>query len=112
MAYINPDWATRSAVEVTNYQYVGDIPRVDGYIKTLFPGWSIVKSNTGGSSTTYMSDYGYHANLPASGQVVRALLVSGDASYGASAGLRYAFSYYSPSNTHAYFGARLRAIKL
>ena len=112
MAYVNPDWATRSAVDVNSYQYVGDIPRVDGYIKTLYPGWNVVKSNTGGSSTTYMSDYGYHANLPASGQVVRALLVSGDAYLGAHAGLRYAFSYYAPSNTFAYFGARLRALKL
>lgn len=112
MAYVNPDWATRSAVNVDSYQYVGDIPRVDGYIKTLFPGWNIAKSNTGGSSTTYMSDSSHHANLPASGQVVRALLVSGYALNGAAAGLRYANSYYTPSNTHAILGARLRAIKL
>ena len=112
MAYVNPDWATRSAVDVNNYQYVGDIPRVDGYIKTLFPGWNIVKSNTGGSSTTYMSDYGYHANLPASGQVVTALLVSGIATYGTAAGLRTATSNSAPSNASAYLGARLRAIKL
>jgi len=112
MAYVNPDWATRSAVDVNNYQYVGDIPRVDGYVKTLFPGWNIVKSNTGGSSTSYMSDYGYHANLPASGQVVRALLVSGSAYNGAAAGLRHAYSYHTPSNTNAFVGARLRAIKL
>lgn len=111
MAYVNPDWATRSAIDVNNYQYVGDIPHVGGYIKTLFPGWNIVKSNTGGSSTTYMSDYGYHANLPASGQVVRALLVSGSADTGATAGLRYTNSYYTPSLTVATFGARLRAIK-
>jgi hypothetical protein len=112
MAYVNPDWATRSASDVTSYQYVGDIPRVEGYAKTLFPGWNIVKNNVGGSSTTYMSDYAYHANLPATGQVVRCLLVSGSAAYGAAAGLRYASSNYTPSNTHAYFGARLRAIKL
>ena len=112
MAYVNPDWATRSAVDVNNYQYVGDIPRIDGYIKTLFPGWNIVKSNTGGSSTTYMSDYGYHANLPASGQVVRALLVSGNADYGAYSGLWATHSYNAPSTTFSNVGARLRAMKL
>ena len=112
MAYVNPDWATRSASDVTNYQYVGDIPRVDGYAKTLFPGWNIVKNNVGGSSTTYMSDYAYHANLPATGQVVRCLLVSGAAFHGASAGLRAASSHNAPSSTYAYVGARLRALKL
>ena len=112
MAYVNPDWATRSASDVTSYQYVGDIPRVDGYAKTLFPGWNIVKNNVGGSSTTYMSDYAYHANLPATGQVVRCLLVSGSASSGANAGLRAAHSYNAPSSATAEVGARLRALKL
>lgn len=111
IAYVNPDWATRSAADVTAYQQVGEIPRTDGYIKTLYPGWNIVKSNAGAASNTFMSDYGYHANLPSTGSVIRCLLVSGRANHGAADGLRLADSYYAPSSTAASLGARLRALK-
>ena len=111
MAYVNPDWATRSGTEITsNYQYVGDIPRADGYIKTLYPGWNIPKLSTGAGSNSFMADYAY-TSIPASGSSLRCLLVSAAALIGASAGLRYALSNYAPSNANSYFGARLRAKK-
>ena len=111
MAYVNPDWATRSGTEITsNYEYVGDIPRADGYIKTLYPGWNIPKLSTGAGSNSFMSDYAY-TNIPASGSSLRCLLVSAAADYGAAAGLRGALSNVAPSIADSTVGARLRAKK-
>jgi len=111
MAYVNPDWATRSGTEITsNYEYVGDIPRADGYIKTLYPGWNIPKLLTGAGSNSFMSDYAY-TSIPASGSSLRCLLVSAGANDGANAGLRLAFSNYAPSSASSLIGARLRAKK-
>ena len=111
MAYVNPDWATRSGTEITsNYQYVGDIPRADGYIKTLYPGWNIPKLSTGAGSNSFMADY-FYTNIPASGSSLRCLVVSASAYHGAFAGLRHASSDYSPSSAFSYLGARLRAKK-
>jgi hypothetical protein len=111
MAYVNPDWATRSNTEITsNYEYVGDIPRADGYIKTLYPGWNIPELSTGAGSNSFMSDYA-ETDIPASGSSLRCLLVSASADYGANAGLRCANSNYAPSDAYARLGARLRAKK-
>ena len=110
MAYVNPDWATRSGTEITsNYQYVGDIPRSDGYLKALYPGWDIPKI-IGAGSNTYMSDY-FYMSIPASGSSLRCLLVSADANGGAFAGLRDASSNFAPSDAYSGIGARLRAKK-
>lgn len=109
-AYVNPVWATRSAVNVDAYTLIGEIPRADGYIKSLITGWNVPKNTTGGGSTSYMSDYLYQ-NVPASGISLRCLLVSGYAYNGTYAGLRTASSYYAPSAGYTTVGARLRAKK-
>ena len=111
MAYVNPDWATRSAVNVDSYQYVGDIPRDNGYIKTLFPGWNIVKSNTGGSSTTYMSDHVYVSVLPSSGQAIMAFISAGHASDNMYAGFHTLGAHLTPESIFPSYTARLRAKK-
>lgn len=111
LAYVNPVWATRSAVNVDAYTLIGEIPRADGYIKSLITGWNVPKNTTGGSSTSYMSDYLYQT-VPANGVSLRCLLVSGSASSGAFAGLRYVNSAHAPSTASSYFGARLRAKKV
>lgn len=110
-AYVNPVWATRSAVNVDAYTLIGEIPRANGYIKSLITGWNVPKNTVGGGSSSYMSDYFYQI-VPASGISLRALLVSGAAIYGATAGLRSALSYLAPSVADPGIGVRLRAKKV
>lgn len=111
MAYVNPDWATRSNTEITsNYEYVGDIPRADGYIKTLYPGWNIPKLSTGAGSNSFMSDY-FYTSIPASGSSLRCIVVSAGALFGERAGLRFVDSFSQPSAEDSNIGARLRAKK-
>ena len=109
-AYVNPNWGTRSATGVDGYELVGEIPRGDSYIKSQHAGWNITKE-AGGSSTTFLADYGYHGNLPSTGTLLRGWLVSGSAPAGGLAGSRVANSGHAPSDASVTIGGRLRKIK-
>lgn len=97
-----------SDTNYTNYRKVGEMPYVNGYVKEIIFGTegNILPSNTtGGSSTTYFSDY-YSQSNPAA-ETLRGLLFGGAANDGAGAGSACAYSHYAPSNMNANVGSRL-----
>lgn len=98
--------ANFSNVDYVNYTLLGNMARVDGYIKEMMFG-EIMPSITGGGSTTYWSDFGYCANIPAAGTEVRGVLFSGNAYTGSFAGFGYSNTDAAPSYTHADIGSRL-----
>jgi len=90
----------------TNYRKVGEMPYNDGYIKSIIFGAEgdiLPLNTTGGSSTTYFSDYYYQSN-PAS-EVLRGLRFGGDADSGANAA--GASSANAPSIATSNVGSRL-----
>ncbi len=108
-AYVCSDFAKRATTITADYTYIGLTPRFDNYIKEIYRNLAIAKINTGASSTTFMSDYGYYGNIPASGTAIKGLLFGASASNSVSAGVRNTITNYAPSYTKSYFGARLRA---
>jgi hypothetical protein len=107
-AYISFTPAHWNAVNYTNYQLAGELPRADGYIKQMIPGQvlPLVAGGSGAGSAAFWCDY-YYQSIPASGVSLRALLLGGHACFGAHAGFGCSLSYYSPSNSYADFGSRL-----
>ena len=91
-----------------NYSYVGNIDRVSGYIKEVLfgVGGDILSKLGGGGSTTYFCDYNL-TSIPTSGESFRGLLLGGNVSYGASAGLASAASVNSPLVANTDLGSRL-----
>lgn len=99
-----------SKINDTNYDsytYIGDEARTEGYVKEIIFGekGEIIPSVVGGSSTTYFCDYHY-TEIPEA-EELRAVLFSGGANIGTSAGFVYANSRRAPSSTTAYIGSRL-----
>lgn len=93
---------------LAKYQERGDLPRGEGYVKTMMVGeyGENMPIAVGASSSTYFCDY-FYTSIPESGQALRGVLFGGDAYGGADAGLAYANTNYAPSDTYAYFGSRL-----
>ena len=93
---------------LANYQERGDLPRTEGYVKTLMVGeyGENMPIAVGASSSTYFCDY-FYTSIPESGQALRGVLFGGSAGNGTIAGLAYARTRNAPSNTNAYFGSRL-----
>lgn len=108
-AYVCTDFSKRAATITSDYKYIGLTPRVNNYIKELYRDFAIAKVNTGGGSTTFMSDYGYYGNLPSSGSDIRGLLFGASAVGGVYAGVRVSYAYRVPAHADTNFGARLRA---
>lgn len=93
----------------TNYLLRGLLPRANGYIKQMLIGEFgeiMPKVATGGSSSTYFSDY-FYTDIPASGESQRGVLFGGSAFNGANAGLGCSNTHLTASNTYAHFGSRL-----
>lgn len=88
------------------YRKIGDMPPANGYITEILfgPEGDIfpVKAS-GGSATTYFTDYYYRSDLDR----LCVLAVSGLADYGAPAGSFFARTHYAPSSTFAVCGSRL-----
>lgn len=93
---------------LANYQERGDLPRTEGYVKTLMVGeyGENMPIAVGASSSTYFCDY-FYTNIPASGQALRGVLFGGIAHGGTYAGLAYADTTNAPSHTNARIGSRL-----
>ena len=89
------------------YKHVGNEARADGYVKEIIFGedGEIMPSLVGGGSTQFFCDYHY-TNIPTK-ETLRGVLFGGGASYGANAGLAYAYSYYAPSPANTSVGSRL-----
>jgi hypothetical protein len=86
-----------------NYTLMGQIPRVEGYIKTLQSG-SFLPLEIGGGSTTYWCDYFYQSIASSS---LRTLLLGGFAYIGTIAGLGTSSTTYSVTNTNTYIRTHL-----
>lgn len=106
--YVCDDPAKFTASGVVNYDYRGNMPRSEGYVKALILGedGEIMPLAVGGGSTTYFCDY-FYTNIPSSGEAERGVLFGGGARAGASAGFVFAITLNAPSYAIADVGSRL-----
>lgn len=106
--YTCDDPAKFQDTDYTDYVQRGELPRASGWAKTLLVGeyGENIPKATGGSSSTYMSDY-FYTDIPASEVAQRAVLFGGHATHGSRAGLSYATTDSAPSHTNANVGSRL-----
>lgn len=108
-AFICTDFAKRSDAITADYEYVGNVPREDGWIKQLMPAWNLPFVNAGSGDNVFQSDYLWAGDFPASGSFVRGLLFGASAHYESGAGVRAASAWRDASAANAIIGARLRA---
>ena len=106
--YVCDEPANFTSSGTANYALRGNLPRGNGYVKTVLLGefGEIMPAEIGGGSTTYFCDY-FYTNIPESGVSERGVLFGGDANSGAWAGFVYANTNNAPSNTTAFIGSRL-----
>lgn len=108
MFYVCDNPANFASSISANYDYRGDLPRSDGYVKEIILGdyGEIMPLSIGAGSTTYFCD-NFFKIIPGSGSETRGVLFGGTAYSGASAGFVYAYTNDAPTYTYAYFGSRL-----
>lgn len=106
--YVCDNPANFTSSGTTNYDYRGNLPRSEGYVKALILGadGEIMPLAVGGGSTTYFCDY-FYTNIPTSGESERGVLFGGNANYGAYAGFVSANSHDTATNAYADVGSRL-----
>ncbi len=105
-AYVSENPAHWNDANYNDMQLAGLLPRADGYIKEMIPGHIVPLIASGGGSSTFWCDY-FFTSLPATGESLRTLLLGGDALRGATAGLGFSTSLYSPADASARIGSRL-----
>lgn len=88
--------------DYSEYQYAGDTPAGNGWVRKCLPGM-IEAEELGGSSTTYMSDYHYSNNSAA----VRIARAGGHSDRGGNAGPFALTSNDGPSSPGTRIGAAL-----
>ena len=96
---------------ISDYTYIGDLPRKDVWIKDVIfgdDGDVIAKTSDtyNGGSERYFCDISY-THIPSSGEYLRGLLVGGRASDGSGCGLACVNSLYAPATSASWFGSRL-----
>jgi hypothetical protein len=108
MFYVCDNPANFASSISANYDYRGDLPRSEGYVKEVILGeyGEIMPLSVGGGSTTYLCDY-FYTSIPGSGSETRGVLFGGNADSDANAGFVYANTHITPSNTNATIGSRL-----
>lgn len=106
--YVCDNPANFTSSGTTNYDYRGNLPRSEGYVKALILGedGEIMPLAVGGGSTTYFCDY-FYTNIPTSGESERGVLFGGSAGNGATAGFVYAYAHSAATAAYATFGSRL-----
>ena len=106
--YVCDNPANFTSSGTTNYDYRGNLPRSEGYVKALILGedGEIMPLAVGGGSTTYFCDY-FYTNIPTSGESERGVVFGGNADYGAFAGFVYANTHNAATYARANFGSRL-----
>ena len=96
--------------DLANYHERGDLPRGEGYVKTMMVGEYGENMPTavgaGASANAHFCDH-FYTNIPATGEALRGVLFGGSAYNGTSAGLAYAGTSNAPATTYASFGSRL-----
>lgn len=106
--YVCDDPAKFTASGVGNYDYRGNLPRSEGYVKALILGedGEIMPLAVGGEITTYFCDY-FYTEIPSSGEAERGVLFGGESKNNAMAGFVYAATDIAPANKTARDGSRL-----
>ena len=106
--YVCDNPANFTSSGTTNYDYRGNLPRSEGYVKALILGedGEIMPLAVGGGSTTYFCDY-FYTNIPTSGESERGVLFGGSAVSGAFAGFVCAYTSSTATTAAANFGSRL-----
>lgn len=106
--YVCDNPANFTSSGTTNYDYRGNLPRSEGYVKALILGedGEIMPLAVGGGSTTYFCDY-FYTNIPTSGESERGVLFGGYAIHGALAGFVFAYTNGTATSAGAYIGSRL-----
>lgn len=106
--YVCDNPANFTSSGTTNYDYRGNLPRSEGYVKSLILGedGEIMPLAVGGGSTTYFCDY-FYTNIPTSGESERGVLFGGTAHSGAVAGFVFAGTDYAATYAYAHVGSRL-----
>lgn len=108
MFYVCDNPANFASSISANYDYRGDLPRSNGYVKEVILGeyGEIMPLSIGGGSTTYFCD-NFYTDIPGSGSATRGVLFGGSANFDAYAGFVSAGTSNAPANTDAFFGSRL-----
>lgn len=108
MFYVCDNPANFASSISANYDYRGDLPRSNGYVKEVILGeyGEIMPLSIGGGSTTYFCD-NFYTDIPGSGSATRGVLFGGAAYHDADAGFVFAAASNSPSGTFAGIGSRL-----
>lgn len=108
MFYVCDNPANFASSISANYDYRGDLPRSNGYVKEVILGeyGEIMPLSIGGGSTTYFCD-NFYTDIPGSGSATRGVLFGGSAYDDAGAGFVCAAANNTPSNASANFGSRL-----
>ena len=108
MFYVCDNPANFASSISANYDYRGDLPRSNGYVKEVILGeyGEIMPLSIGGGSTTYFCD-NFYTDIPGSGSATRGVLFGGNANDDATAGFVCAITNNAPSNTYADIGSRL-----
>ena len=106
--YVCDNPANFTSSGTTNYEYRGNLPRSEGFVKSLILGedGEIMPLAVGGGSTTYFCDY-FYTNIPTSGESERGVLFGGDANAGARAGFVCARTHSTATAAYALVGSRL-----
>ena len=108
MFYVCDNPANFASSISANYDYRGDLPRSNGYVKEVILGeyGEIMPLSIGGGSTTYFCD-NFYTDIPGSGSATRGVLFGGHAHNDADAGFVFALTYHPPTSAVADFGSRL-----
>ena len=108
MFYVCDNPANFASSISANYDYRGDLPRSNGYVKEVILGeyGEIMPLSIGGGSTTYFCD-NFYTDIPGSGSATRGVLFGGYANSDATAGFVFAGTHHAPANTDANIGSRL-----
>lgn len=108
LIYVCDNPANYSSSGVTGYELRGELPRSEGYVKTICHGehGDILPTAVGAGSTSYFCDY-FYTSIPESGTAERACFFGGAANTGANAGFVSAYSSDSASHAYANCGSRL-----
>lgn len=108
MFYVCDNPANFASSISANYDYRGDLPRSNGYVKEVILGeyGEIMPLSIGGGSTTYFCDK-FYTDIPGSGSATRGVLFGGCADAGAGAGFVFANTNGTPASTNAIIGSRL-----
>ena len=109
--YTSDNPANYQYTDYEGYEEKGYVARANGYVRDIIFGrygdfYISEDGATGGSSTTYFSDY-YYTNIPESGETLWGVLFGGYASHGSYAGLVCVSSNIGPAAANANVGSRL-----